>query len=194
MLDAGLLALTSREAYVVVRPEHGVWLAWLGLGSHLLAVSNPEGGRRDREGKLATRRGRGGARVVKGAKSFASRENALSAATAAWGRNLEERIACITRARGGTLAWGRPLAPLAEPIVIELGVHGSAWDVAVALPRRSPEGDAMLSGTRPSGECALTLSSAGRTIRLARELSDPERRDFASALSRALAGWRGALR
>ncbi len=47
---------------------------------------------------------------------------------------------------------------------------------------------------RPSGECALTLSSAGRTIRLARELSDPERRDFASALSRALAGWRGALR
>jgi uncharacterized membrane protein len=43
---------------------------------------------------------------------------------------------------------------------------------------------------RSSGECVLTLSSAGQSVRLARELSDPERRELASALGDAIARWR----
>jgi uncharacterized membrane protein len=43
---------------------------------------------------------------------------------------------------------------------------------------------------RPSGECALMLCSAGQSVRLARELSDPERREFARAFGDAIARWR----
>lgn len=154
VIDAGCMGLRSTEAYVVVRPEHGIWLAWLGLGSYLTPVLNPRGGHLDREGRPATRRGPRGARVAKGSKSFPAKTAALEAARAAWARQVDARVGEIERARGGTLAWGRPVMPLAEPIIIELGEHGSAWDVAESLPRRAPMGDAWIRGVRSSGECA----------------------------------------
>ena len=128
VLDAGALALTSREIYVVVRPEHGMWLAWIGIGGYLHAVPNPDGGRRDKEGKIATRRGRNGERVPRGSKSFALRDDALTEALRAWRANLDATIERISAARGGTLAWGLAVEPRADPIVLVLGEHGSAWD------------------------------------------------------------------
>ena len=165
--DAGCQQLQTPEAYVVLRqtPESqgGTWLAWLGLGSLLTPVANPEpqvrlrangqprvrGGRRHRSG-------RDGHSRSSGASSFPSRELALTAAEAAWSQRLAARVAEIRAARGGTLDWGTPVEPLEAPVVIllEQGDSRSAWDVAITLPRRSPAGASAITGLRPSGECA----------------------------------------
>jgi hypothetical protein len=150
------MGLTTREAYLVIRqevnPERTVWLAWIGLGSALTPVDGPSQ-RSLRSGKPATRRASHGRRVPRGSKSFDTREAALEHGIAAWRANLARRVAAITRARGGTLDWGVPVEPLAEPIIIEPGRGESAWDVAKALPRRAGEGMAAITGLRPSGEC-----------------------------------------
>lgn len=157
--DAGCHCLGTPEAYVVVRqtPENqgGVWLAWLGLGSRLTPVANPEPIVRLRpDGKPRMRGGNRPQRPGNGTRSFPSREAALSQARVAWGQGIERRVAEIREARGGTLGWGTPVAPLSEPIeiVLEQGDSRSAWDVAVALPRRAGEGVGFLLGIRPSGE------------------------------------------
>jgi len=152
VMAAGTDCLRSTEAYVVVRPETkattGVtrWLAWLGLGSHLTPV-------RSRAGKRAHKRD-----VPEGAPrgphAFGSLDDARSAATTVWRSEVGAAVARIQASRGGTLTWGVPVEPLADPIVIELGEHGSAWDVAAELQRHGRAGLAIISGLRPSGEAA----------------------------------------
>jgi hypothetical protein len=125
VLDAGVMSLTSREAYVIVRPESTVWCAYIGTGGHLLQVPNPKGGRLDPLGRPLTRAGPNGTRVWKGAKSFASRDEAIEVGKAFWAKNLVVTIARITHARGGTLLWGLELAPRSEPILIAMDDPGS---------------------------------------------------------------------
>jgi len=156
---AGTDCLRTPEAYVVLRrmppAQGGVWLAWLGLGSALTPVENPHPRVRLRaDGKVRTRSH--GRTKSNGRKAFAARELALAAATAAWAERVRERVEEIRRARGGTLDWGTPVEPLAEPIVIDLepgSDEAGAWEAAKALPRRSAAGAAEITGLRPSGEC-----------------------------------------
>src|SRR5690606_1305472 len=151
--DAGCMGLQTPHAYVVVRQvppaQGGVWLAWLGLGSFRTSVAHPGGERRPRGGR------RQGKCQDRPPTSFPTRNEALEAARAQWQRGLTARVEEIRRARGGTLAWGTPVEPLEEPIVIllEQGDSRSAWEVATALPRRTRLGIAAVSGLRPSGEC-----------------------------------------
>lgn len=126
--QAGALSLTSRAVYVVVRPEHGIWLAWIGIGSHLLQVANPAGGKLSRDGRPLYHRTASGEKRWRGAMSFRSAESAESAAVDAWRKNVAESVERIRRARGETLSWGLPVKPRTEPIVLKLGEHGSAWD------------------------------------------------------------------
>lgn len=160
VLEAGARCLTTREAYVVIRPEKKasadgyVWLAWLGVGGTLEQIENPNPPvKLDKVGKPLTRP-RGVKRVPRGTKSFPSREEALVAAVAAWRRNLDAVLASITSQRGGTLAWGAPIEPLPEPVVLEVPIGSNGWDAAVAAPRRGPVGMALISGLRPTGETA----------------------------------------
>jgi hypothetical protein len=155
---AGSLCLQTPNAYVVVRrtpdSQGGTWLAWLGLGSLLEPVENPLSAPHRRGGRKHLRAGQ--VRATTGTRSFPTREAALARATDVWRRRLAETVALITRERGGTLEWGVPVAPLAEPVVIvlEQGDSRSAWDLAVTLPRRCEPGIAWASGLRPSGEAA----------------------------------------
>lgn len=158
--EAGCLQLQTPHAYVVLRQtpvaQGGTWLAWLGLGSLLRPVKNPHprvrlqgnGRPRTRGGKTYSGRN--------GALAFDLRERALAQALIEWRAGLDARIDEIRTARGGTLDWGSPVEPLDSPIVIllEQGDWRSAWDIAVTLPRRSRAGAAMVTGLRPSGECA----------------------------------------
>lgn len=149
--NAGCMGLQSPHAYVVVRQvaqeQGGKWLAWLGLGSLLTPVANPNGQRRNRGGRM-------GKYADRPATSFPTRSEALEAATIAWRCGLQARVEAIRRARGGSLDWGTPVEPLSEPIIIvlEQGDSRSAWDVAQHLSRRSRDGGGIFSGLRPSGE------------------------------------------
>ena len=120
---AGCLALDSADAYVVVRPERDHWLAWLGIGSHMMPVRHGGMTARDRR-----RVERGYSPSGKPSCSYASQVAATAAALVAWRARVAEDVAEITAARGGTLTWGVPVEPRAEPRVIVLGEHGSAWD------------------------------------------------------------------
>lgn len=149
VLEAGVECLRTTEAYVVLRqspPENGgTWLAWLGLGSLMAPVRNPE---------PPMRRGRPRP-DGRGQYSFAARVYAEQAARAMWSEQVARRVTEIREARGGTLGWGVAVEPLDAPIVIllEQGDERSAWDVAVTLTHRSRAGQALMSGLRPSGEC-----------------------------------------
>lgn len=153
---AGALQLRTPEAYVEIRQLAadigGKWLAFLGLGSLQTPVENPRAAlKTSRNGTV--RLSKSG--KPRGAYSFASREEAEAAAIEAWRVGLARRVAKITEARGGTLAWGTAIEPLDRPhvIVLEPGM-GTAWDVAVTLPRVAPVGLAVMSGLRASGEVA----------------------------------------
>lgn len=157
--DAGCQQLQTPDAYVVVRQtpaaQGGRWLAWLGLGSMMIPIENPAPVVKLKNGRPHVRAGRSYS-GRNGALAFPSREAALAQALLRWRAGVETRVEAIRRLRGGTLAWGTPVEPLDEPIVIvlEQGDSRSAWDMAVTLPRRSRVGAAELSGLRPSGECA----------------------------------------
>lgn len=157
--DAGCQQLQTPDAYVVVRQtpatQAGRWLAWLGLGSAMVPVENPAPIVKLKNGRPHVRAGRSYS-GRNGALAFPSREAALAQALLRWRAGLDARVDEIREARGGTLAWGSPVEPLDEPIVIvlEQGDSRSAWDVAVTLPRRGRVGSAVFSGLRPSGECA----------------------------------------
>lgn len=132
VLVAGKRHLDTTHAYLVVRPEKGgVWLAWLGVGSKQVPVLS---GVRD------------------GAASYAFRDEveARRAGIAAWELRLAEAVASIREARGGTLAWGEPVEPLPEPVVLA-PARGSAWEAARAQPRRSKM-TPWRSGLLPTGE------------------------------------------
>lgn len=150
--DAGTDSLRSTEAYIVVRhtiPETGGrWLAWLGLGSHMTVVPNPNAVPSRRGGRRKRSPGSNGTRA------FTTAEDALAEAKKAWHERVEQRVREITAARGGTLDWGTPVAPLKEPIVIRLeqGDTRSAWDLAVELERHGAPGIGWITGLRPSGE------------------------------------------
>lgn len=140
VLDAGTMALTSEHALVVVRPEGPIWLAYLGIGSHLQQVANPLGGKLTRDGRPNTYLcRRTGERKWRGAHSFASREAATEAATVEWRRGVVARVDEIRRARGGRLDWGLTVEPRAEPRIV-LVERGSAWD-AYAPERPLPARD-----------------------------------------------------
>lgn len=152
---AGRRILCSVHAYVVVRQapdsQGGVWLAFLGLGSFTEPISNPRRRPNNNGGKH-----RRGSRCSDGTHSFSTREAAEAQAREAWRERLDHDVSAIRSARGGTLAWGIPVEPASEPIVIvlEQGDSRSGWDVAATLPRRTREGSSAISGVRPSGEIA----------------------------------------
>jgi len=161
VLAAGCRQLQTSEAYVVLRqlPEAqgGRWLAWLGLGSLLHPVENPAiDPTRNKRGNVRQPRPDGRPlRSRPGLYAFASRDEALVTALARWRARVAATTAEITEARGGTLAWGAEIVPLAEPHVIELHHgEGTAWDVAAELRRVAPEGMSVFSGLRASGEAA----------------------------------------
>jgi hypothetical protein len=149
--EAGTDSLRSTEAYVVVRQTlpatGGKWLAWLGIGSHMVSIPNPHA--------VPSRRGgRGRSSGSNGTKAFPTRSAALEEAKKVWSSRVEQRVREITEGRGGTLSWGTPVEPLSDPVVIllEQGDPRTAWDVAETLPRRARAGLHMISGLRPSGE------------------------------------------
>lgn len=153
---AGTEVLRTPERYIVVRQlseaQGGAWVAALGLGSLMSPVENPAAVPSRRGG---ARHRRSGGRPS-GTQGFRELEDALAAARALWAQRLAARVEAIRVARGGTLEWGLPVEPAAEPIVIvlEQGDQRSGWDVALSLPRQAPPGFAVLSGLRPSGEIA----------------------------------------
>lgn len=129
---AGTLGLDSTHRYVVVRPEAGQWLAFLGLGSYMVQVQNPLGGRLDKLGRKVLR-GNGDKRAWAGLCTFEWQDLAVQRGVEAWRARLELRMAEIKLARGGNLAWGFPVRPAAEPIVIVLKEGQNAWDEAPSL-------------------------------------------------------------
>ncbi len=132
--EAGTATLASQHVYVVVRPENGRWLAALGIGSHTQQVrridADPERARKaspeHRAQHARTRRG--------GGNSWATREEAMSAGMVAWRAEVDRDVAEITALRGGTLAWGMPVAPRAEPIVL-VAEHGQSAYAADRVAR-----------------------------------------------------------
>lgn len=152
---AGRECLRTVHAYVVLRQEPeangAVWLAWHGIGSTMAAVANPFATPRlHASGEPKLRRNG----MPRGGRSFPTRDAALETAVSAWRDRVDAQVSAIRAARGGTLAWGVPVEPLAEPIVIvlEQGERRSAWDLAVQMPRQAGRGVAIMSGLRPSGE------------------------------------------
>lgn len=127
VIAAGIHGLDSRDANIVVRPEHGRWLAWLGIGGLMEPVLNPERtfARISRDGRPRTR---GRNKRQRGMYAFATRGYAIAVARAAWRRHVDAHVDQIIRERGGTLAWGIPVAPRVVPLIVEPGEHGSAWD------------------------------------------------------------------
>jgi hypothetical protein len=152
VIQVGAQGLTTAEAYVLLRPEGPGWLAWLGIGGALVSVTNPYVDQRDKLGKPRTRRV-GRRRVPRGAKLFSDKDSAQREAELAWRAQVDARVEQITRSRGGTLAWGRELAPLPAPIVLDASDKSNGWQLALAAPRRSRLGvGAEIIGLRPSGE------------------------------------------
>lgn len=135
VLDAGLRSLSSEHVYVVVRPctFSGVWLVWLGLGSHLAPVPRPDYDGCGRPGCRSCREGLGCGRRK---HAHPSLEAARAAGVAAWRENLTRTVEEIRAQRGGTLAWGAPIEPREEPTVLVLDEHGSAWDAVVRRGRK----------------------------------------------------------
>ena len=150
---AGTMALCTEHAYVVIRsmPDH-VWLAFLGVGTHLTEVENPHATlQRYRSGRVRL----SGSRLrPKGACAFPSRVEALSAGVMAWRQCIEARVAEIRVARGGTLTWGLAVEPLVEPIIVEAGPGECASEIATRARRVGRTGVAVFSGNRPTGEFA----------------------------------------
>lgn len=130
---AGCASLDSTCVYVVLREEHGRWLAWLGLGSHMLPVRSPKA--RPPRRKRGERKAAYERRSLLGGCAFDSRDLAESEARAAWQQHVELRVASIRQARGGTLDWGVPVVPAAEPKVLDAtGVKGGAWALVTEKP------------------------------------------------------------
>lgn len=78
---------------------HRPWVAGIGVGSHHHEIG-----------------------------AYDTEREALDAATAWWRTDLAARVAEITALRGGTLAWGRPVEPRAEPVVLRPAPGESTWD------------------------------------------------------------------
>lgn len=108
-----------------IRQHARCWLAQLGVGSLLIDVS-----------------------------SHATEEAASDAGHAAWRARIDADVQRIRKARGGTLDWGTPVEPLADPIVLDPAPKESAWSVVGRTPRRAPRGLSLVSGVRASGEPA----------------------------------------
>lgn len=62
-------------------------------------------------------------------------KQAIAIGRADWRRHVDQTVARIREARGGTLDWGMPIRPLAEPIIVRPEPGESAWD---ALERLRP--------------------------------------------------------
>lgn len=136
--DAGCLALDSRHVFLVIRPQDGRWIAARGIGGLTEPLrrpdADPERTRRSKPpGGGRTRRGGGG--------SWETREAALEDGIALWRAGVEDRVAEIVAARGGSLAWGVPVEPRTEPIVLwpEKGQSAYAADRVRRLRELLPE-------------------------------------------------------
>jgi hypothetical protein len=108
-----------------LRARRRPWVAQLGIGGYLAHI-------------LAT----------------TTEDEAIEAGRRAWQARVVADVAFIRAARGGTLAWGVPIAPLAEPRVLRPTAGETGWDLVSALPRLAPPGASLFSGVRPSGEPA----------------------------------------
>lgn len=115
-----------------------------------LAVAHRPAGTQTRKRPWAAQLGVGSFLLDVGA--YGSRDEALTAGRIAWRGRLDTDVATIRAARGGTLDWGIPVTPLAEPIVLEPELGVSAWDAVGQARRVTPAGLAVLSGARASGE------------------------------------------
>lgn len=124
VLSAGCASLDSSNVYVVLRHEGSRWLAWLGVGGHMVGVHAPgtRPHRKHHESKAAYEE-----RCRAGGYAFASREAAEAEGVRVWRETVDRDVADITRQRGGTLSWGMPIAPLADPVVID-ATGRNAWD------------------------------------------------------------------
>lgn len=147
VLSAGCASLDSRNVYVVLRQEGSRWLAWLGIGGHMVGVHAPGSRphRKHHEAKADYLR-----RCEAGGYAFATRAAAEAEGVRVWSHTIERDVEDITRRRGGTLAWGVPVEPRAEPIVID-ATGRNAWDVV---------GDARTATVETSRVCTACESSA----------------------------------
>lgn len=146
VMTAGSECLRTPDAYIVLRQEHGRWLAWLGLGTMMRQVQ-----------MRATPRLRNGRAYLRGAKprglmAADTREEAMAKAHARWRHELAHHVQAIVEMRGGSLDWGVPVEPAGEPVVIYAPESTCGWDVAIRLPRQARPGIGWISGLRPSGE------------------------------------------
>lgn len=151
VLRAGTMALDSRHAYIVVRPNvDGGWFSWVGLGSIQEAVPRPDYAGCGRPKCRSCREGKGCGRG--GQHKHASGAAAAAAASRTWRALVGARVAEIQAARGDTLLWGSPVEPLTEPVLVCLEAGQNAWDKAITLPRVGRRGLGVMTGVRPSGE------------------------------------------
>lgn len=138
VLHAGTMMLDSRDAYVMVREERGYWLAFLGVGSFFTGVPNPSTrvtwARGEHPPKGVPHRKRGESSeawrtrcATVGGYRFLTREDAEAEGRRAWRAQVDRHVAEIRASRGGTLAWGVPVEPRSEPIIVDATGRNS-WD------------------------------------------------------------------
>lgn len=152
VLDAGNLSLCSEHVYLVLREERGRWLAFRGIGSHVQPV--PAGPPRQRGAK----------RKSKASYTFASRDEAFAAGLAAWRAGIEATVATITAARGGTLAWGAPVEPRSEPIILEPLPGQSAYAADAVRELRLAAPEAVVSRGEAGRELGTVLEVGARRV------------------------------
>lgn len=146
VMAAGTECLRTPDAYIVLRQEHGRWLAWLGLGTMLRQVQMRDTPRLHK-GRPYMRGNK-----PRGLMAADTREEAMAKARARWRLELEQHVDAIIEMRGGTLDWGVPVEPAHEPVVVDAPERKCGWDIATSLPRMARQGIGCISGLRPSGE------------------------------------------
>jgi len=119
--QAGSEGLDSRDSIVLLRPEHSRWLAWIGAGSLMEQVANPDPALRLSLSGRPRRRAAG--KRPRGLYAFYTLDAARAAALAYWKMWHEAHVASIRVRRGGTLAWGVPVELVSSPRVVVLGRH-----------------------------------------------------------------------
>lgn len=116
VLIAGALALgAEHQCIVVYAPFAGGWTASLGVGLHYKPIET----------------------------TWPTEEAAVQGATRVWRAELGWAVGKIREARGGTLGWGVPVEPRAEPYILRLedGQSGyAAYRIAV-LREAVPEAE-----------------------------------------------------
>jgi len=118
---AGNRRLGSEHTFVVLRELAaecgGGWEVGLGVGDDY---------RRLRTGLPRLKRKSGRGPLGELTSRYGDRESALAAGLSEWRSTLALKIEAVRSARGGTLAWGVPIEPRSEPVLLECPVGRSA--------------------------------------------------------------------